>query len=207
MGALGVAKGIGLGLTALSGVGAAVGLNSYGKDRRKDLVRQGPDEFGDYDLQLGDRLFVDTDSLEDTSNKVKMDKAKKDGRVRSAQRMDPSLQLLNGMSAEDFLDTYASDIRELKLNETIEADRKRSEAAYKSPQLKDERMVRERQYYDDRRDLQQSRLDLLNQEMRRDRREDRRFNEQMERLDRQDRRKAISGMTGGLAALAAAFAL
>jgi hypothetical protein len=136
-----------------------------------------------------------------------MDKAKKDGRVRSAQRMDPSLQLLNGMSAEDFLDTYASDIRELNLNETIEADRKRSEAAYDNPQLKNERMVRERRYYDDRRDLQQSRLDLLNQQIRADRREDRRFNEQMERLDRQDRRKAISSMGGGLAALAAAFAL
>jgi hypothetical protein len=121
--------------------------------------------------------------------------------------MDPSLQLLNGMSAEDFLDTYASDIRELNLNETIEADRKRSEAAYDNPQLKNERMVRERRYYDDRRDLQQSRLDLLNQQIRADRREDRRFNEQMERLDRQDRRKAISSMGGGLAALAAAFAL
>ena len=40
-----------------------------------------------------------------------------------------------------------------------------------------------------------------------DRKEDRRYNENLERLDMKDRRMAISGMTGGLAALAAAFAM
>ena len=56
-------------------------------------------------------------------------------------------------------------------------------------------------------DTAQARIDALNQQMRQDRRADQRHNESMERLDRADRRKAISGMAGGLAALAAAFAM
>ena len=71
----------------------------------------------------------------------------------------------------------------------------------------DERNVRDRRYYADRQDAAQSRIDLLQSQMRADRRADQRHNESMERLDRQDHRKAISGMTGGLTALAAAFAM
>ena len=71
----------------------------------------------------------------------------------------------------------------------------------------DEREVRDRRYYDDKAATERNRLDTLNAQMRQERRADQRHNESMERLDRQDRRKAISGMTGGLAALAAAFAM
>ena len=56
-------------------------------------------------------------------------------------------------------------------------------------------------------DTAQARIDALNQQMRQERRADQRHNESMERLDRADRRKAVSGMAGGLAALAAAFAM
>ena len=69
------------------------------------------------------------------------------------------------------------------------------------------RNVEDRRYYDDKAATAQARLDTLNAQMRSDRRADQRHNESMERLDRADRRKAISGMTGGLAALAAAFAI
>ena len=214
MGALGVAKGIGWGLSALGTAGSLAGLNSYGKDRRKELVRQGPDEFGDYDLQWGDRLFVDTDSLEDSSNKVKMDKAKKDGRVRSAQRSDPSLQLLNGMDAEDFLDTYSSDIKRINLNESIEADSARRTAAYKDPQMVEERRVAREQRNDalreaalTRQDTQQARLEDVEYRRLQDAKETRRYNESIERMNTKDRRAAMSSLGAGLAALGAAFAL
>ena len=214
MNPLGVAKGIGWGLSALGAAGSVAGLNSYGKDRRKELVRQGPDEFGDYDLQLGDRLFVDTDSLEDSSNKVKMDKAKKDGRVRSAQRMDPSLQLTNGMDAEDFLDTYASDIRKLELNESIEEDSARRTAAFKDPQMIEERRVQAelrndtlRQNALTRQDTQQARLDEVEYRRLQDAKDDRRYNESIERMNTKDRRAAMSSLGAGLAALGAAFAI
>ena len=88
-----------------------------------------------------------------------------------------------------------------KLRSTLQTE------AYRDPTRADEREVRDRLFYAERRDAAQGRLDLLNQQMRADRRADQRHNEAMERLDRADRRKAISGMTGGLAALAAAFAM
>ena len=78
---------------------------------------------------------------------------------------------------------------------------------FSDPTRADEREVRDRRYYDDKAATAQARIDTLNAQMRSDRRADQRHNESMERLDRQDRRKAISGMTGGLAALAAAFAM
>ena len=70
-----------------------------------------------------------------------------------------------------------------------------------------QRNVEDRRYYDDKKATELNRLDTLNAQMRSDRRADQRHNEQMERLDRQDRRRGIQGMTQGLAALAAAFAM
>jgi len=100
-----------------------------------------------------------------------------------------------------------SAIREIQLKNAAKLRSTLAEEQYSNPTRVDERTVRDRQYYAERRDAEQNRLDLLNQQMRSDRRADQRHNEAMERLDRQDRRKAISGMSGGLAALAAAFAL
>ena len=72
----------------------------------------------------------------------------------------------------------------------------------------------ERRYYDSQQALLQDRIERRESENRKfeyqklqDRKEDRRYNENLERLDMKDRRMAISGMTGGLAALAAAFAM
>ena len=56
-------------------------------------------------------------------------------------------------------------------------------------------------------DSKEERAAQLEYQKLRDRKEDRRYNENLDRLDMKDRRMAISGMTGGLAALAAAFAM
>ena len=82
-----------------------------------------------------------------------------------------------------------------------------AQEGFDNPTRRDEREVRDRRYYDDKAATERNRLDTLNAQMRQERRADQRHNESMERLDRSDRRKAISGMTGGLAALAAAFAM
>ena len=54
---------------------------------------------------------------------------------------------------------------------------------------------------------ERGRLDTLDFQRSRDRRDDMRYNEGLDRLDRKDRRAAISSATAGLAALAAAFAI
>tara|TARA_R110002012_G_scaffold282840_1_gene472675 strand:+ start:237 stop:827 length:591 start_codon:yes stop_codon:yes gene_type:complete len=72
----------------------------------------------------------------------------------------------------------------------------------------------DRRYYDSQQALLNERIDRRESENRKfeyqklqDRKDDRRYNENLDRLDMKDRRMAISGMTGGLAALAAAFAM
>ena len=95
-----------------------------------------------------------------------------------------------------------------KLRGTISKER------FDDPTRKDERDVRDRRYYDSQQALLNERIDRRESENRKfdyqklqDRKEDRRYNENLARLDMKDRRMAISGMTSGLAALAAAFAM
>jgi hypothetical protein len=211
---------IGLGTKLLTGASIIGGaslippLLNHGKERRKELVRLGPDDFGDYDFQLGDRAFVHQQSLDDSRNKYLMDEAKKDGRVREYQRMDPSLQLLNGMTAEDFLDTYAPEIRKLKLQEKINsADAVSDSQFYSKPAVEARRVVEQGrndtllQLARQRADQQQQRLDDSDYRQSRDNKEDLRYNEMMERENKKDRRAAISSTVAGLVALGAAFAV
>lgn len=211
---------IGLGTKLLTGASLIGGaslippLLNHGKERRKELIRQGPDRFGDYDFQLGDRAFIHEESLDDSRNKYLMDEAKKDGRVREYQRMDPSLQLLNGMTAEDFLDTYAPEIRELKRKELIEsAGAVRRAEYYGEPAVEARRVAAQGrndtllQLARQRADQQQERLDNSDYRQSRDNKEDIRYNEMMERENKKDRRAAISSTVAGLVALGAAFAV
>ena len=98
-------------------------------------------------------------------------------------------------------------IKEAGKSEGLKDQVTQADTLYNLPGARRERDVADRRYYDDKAATERNRLDTLNAQMRSERREDRRHNEAMERLDMQDRRKAISGMTGGLAALAAAFAM
>ena len=100
-----------------------------------------------------------------------------------------------------------SAIREIQKENATKLRGTIAQETFDNPTRADEREVRDRRYYDDKAATERNRLDTLNAQMRQERRADQRHNESMERLDRQDRRKAISGMTGGLAALAAAFAM
>ena len=56
-------------------------------------------------------------------------------------------------------------------------------------------------------DTKDARIQQLQYQKMRDRKEDMRYNERMEQLDRKDRRSAIQNMVAGLASLGAAFAL
>ena len=210
---------IGLGTKLLTGASLIGGaslippLLNHGKERRKDLIRQGPDRFGDYNFQLGDRAFVHQESLDDSRNKYLMDEAKKDGRVRQYQRMDPSLQLLNGMTAEDFLDTYAPEIRKLTRQEQIDsAGAVRTAEYYGEPAVEARRVAAQGrndtllQLAQQRADEQQQRLDESDYRRSRDNKEDLRYNEMMERENKKDRRAAVSSAVAGLVALNAAFA-
>jgi hypothetical protein len=144
---------VGWGLTALGGATGAYSLSQMPKNMRKDIVREGPDEFGEYNLNPIQKLMLDEDSLSDSRNKYVMDTAKKNPEIRQLQRLDPSLQLTNGMTAEDFKDTYAPQIRKIRTQEKIDEAGVINNAAYNSPQQVEERRVRNEQ-----------RTDLLNEQ-------------------------------------------
>ena len=143
---------VGWGLTALGGATGAYSLSQMPQNMRKDLVREGPDEFGDYNLNPIQKLMLGEDSLTDSRNKYVMDTAKKDSEVRQLQRLDPSLQLTNGMTAEDFKDTYAPQIRTIRNQEKIDNAKLISDANFYSQGAIDERNVRD-----------QSRTDAINE--------------------------------------------
>ena len=143
---------VGWGLTALGGATGAYSLSQMPKNMRKDLVREGPDKFGDYNLNPIQQLMIDEDSLPDSRNKYVMDDAKADGEIRQLQRANPSLQLTNGMTREDFRDTYAPQIRKIRNQEKIDNAKLISDANFNSQGAIDERNVRD-----------QSRTDALNE--------------------------------------------
>ena len=134
--------------------GAAAGYDWFsgiGKKARKDIIREGPDSFVDYDVPLHLRPFIDVDSLEDSRNKYVMDLAKKE--VADLQALDPSLQLTNGMTGADFKKKYATQIAAAQLKNKLGEIKKIDHANFNSPQQVEERRVREAQ-----------RTDLLNQQ-------------------------------------------
>ena len=92
--------------------------------------------------------------------------------------------------------------------------KRNQDLTYNNPTARDERETRDRRYNDTQRMLIQDRIDARedkNQQWQymkmQDRKEDRRYNEQMERLDRKDRKMAMQGIVAGLASLGAAFAI
>lgn len=126
-------------------------FSGIGKKARKDIIREGPDSFGDYDVPFYLRPFIDVDSLEDSRNKYVMDLAKKE--VADLQALDPSWQLTNGMTGADFKKKYATQIRAAKLNNQLAERDAIANSVFKSPQQVEERRVSKEQ-----------RTDLLNQQ-------------------------------------------
>ena len=79
--------------------------------------------------------------------------------------------------------------------------------AYNDPQRVRERMTADRRYYDSKEQAAQLRLDTLEANARSERREDKRWNQQLMMESKKDRRAAMSSLAAGLASLGAAFAL
>ena len=125
---------IGWGATALGGAASAYSLSQMPKGMRKDIVRDGPDiDSGEFELNPLQELFVDKDSLMDSYNKRKMNETKGDGRVQRALSLDPSLQVLNGQSAEDFLNRNRTGIKQANNLETIAETELINSTNFKSP--------------------------------------------------------------------------
>lgn len=208
---------IGWGATAIGGASLIPPLLNHGPERRKALLRDGPDEFGDYDLQLGDRLFLEEESLPQSQKKYDRKQTLENSLVQQAQRKARrkgiELPVLPGMSAKEFLDVYDPDIQ--KLNDEIDIDRNtrvRESQYYGKPALEARRVAAEARndnlllIAQQRADQQQELLDNSDYRRSRDNKEDLRYNELMERENKKDRRAAISSSVAGLIALSAAFA-
>lgn len=133
---------VGWGATALGGAASAYSLSQMPKGMRKDIVREGPDvDSGEFELNPLQKLFVDEDSLMDSYNKRKMGLTKKDGRVQQALSLDPSLQVLNGQSAEDFLNQNRTGIKKAKNLETIADQKLINKTNFESPAQVEARRV------------------------------------------------------------------
>ena len=133
---------IGWGATALGGAASAYSLSQLPKGMRKDIVRDGPDEdSGEFELNPLQELFVDKDSLMDSYHKRQMGLTKKDGRVQQALSLDPSLQVLNGQSAEDFLNVNRTGIKKAENAETIANQKLINKTNFESPAQVEARRV------------------------------------------------------------------
>ncbi|MBL6857029.1 MAG: hypothetical protein ISQ88_11750 [Rhodobacteraceae bacterium] len=149
--------------SAAGAAAGAHGLMGIPQNRREELIRQGPNDItGKYDLNILDKLMLDEDSLGDSRNKYIMDTAKKDGRVLEAQGLNSSLQLTNGMTADDFVNKYRTQIQNDKLNQKIDEAGAINTATYNSPQQIEERRVRDEQRGDLLREQRLSREDTNN---------------------------------------------
>lgn len=144
---------VGWGATALGGAASAYSLSQMPKGMRKDIISEGPDvDSGEFELNPLQELFVDKDSLMDSYNKRKMGLTKKDGRVQQALSLDPSLQVLNGQSAEDFLNTNRTGIKKAQDAETIANQQLINKTNFESPAQ-----------VEARRAANQSRIDAINE--------------------------------------------
>ena len=134
-------------------------------------------------------------------------------RIDTAKSLRTNREVLTGLG-------YAGDVSQYKtIGELAGAIRKQKDynntaqtlaaqtAAHNAPGAVDERMTRDRRYYDDKAAAAQLRVDTLEAQDRRDRREDQRYNERLELEAKKDRRLAMQSLAQGIASLGAAFAL
>lgn len=134
-------KGLMWGGTAVGTAAGAHSLFQIPQGHREDLIRSGPNQIsGKYDVNPFLSPFIDQGSLDDSRNKYLMDIAKKDPRVQAAQSLNPSLQLLNGMTADDFVGKYRSQIRSAQQEEQLTGLAKVQNAQFNSPQAVRERL-------------------------------------------------------------------
>jgi len=145
--------------TALGGVMAADGISKMPDNRANELALKGPDAFGKYNLNPIESAFINKDSLKDRRNKLLMDQTKKDPQVRAAQSLDPSLQITNGMDANDFLSTYSKQIRTAQQDEELTGAARVQAQLYNSPQQVEERRL-QREARDDALKLQRDQMTL-----------------------------------------------
>lgn len=205
---------------------ASVGGGIYGineiinlpKNRRKEILKgdYNPDT-REYELEGFDKFLANTGLLQESSlrsekDKQLMNKLKRDPYVKRIQSKDGSTVLTEGMDLPDFKIAYEDQISSInqaqKLKEAVALAKVTREI--NKPETEEERSrYEDRLRREDQLLLSQerARLDNLEYQRSRDRREDMRYNEGLERLDRKDRKAAISSATAGLAALAAAFAI
>ena len=118
------------------------------------------------------------------------------------------LELAGGKYTEGMTVGQAgAQIRELERDRDRQSTQDAAMDAYYLPQAVEERRVRDQRYYDSQKENRQLRLDTLQREDRREKREDMRYNERLQLESKKDRRLAMQSLAQGIASLGAAFAL
>jgi len=189
-------------------------VQDYIKDRAvqnrvDDIRNRGESNASTWDKTVGFLTGTDVEGAVDTF--VQQDKNAAVDEILKANRTNRA-QLGIGENAS-MIETQAALKPYLKTERQTEA-LETANLGFKTDAAKEERRLNraaieraERNRLDDRIDARQSENRRFEYQKLQDRKEDRRYNENLARLDMQDRRRAISSMTSGLAALAAAFAM
>ena len=164
--------------------------------------------FGDTSLgQDAKRYGVEVTRTDMNNLGAIQDRIDKQKNLRTNREILTGLGYTGDVTKYDTVGGLAGAIREQKNRNTLADTQTAYAAAYNNPAAVDERIVRDRRYYDDKAATAQNRLDMLEREDRRERREDMRYNERLQLEAKKDRRLAMQTLAQGIASLGAAFAL
>ena len=193
-----------VGGTALGAASIYDGVTGAGKGFRDQAYEDGPDpETGKFSAGLIGNQFIEEDS-----------QSFKDGYKQYAINNNDSLQEMYAVLGDKLKFDPTKNIKQnVALNRTaykIEAKKEDVSLTKLTPEYierQEDRKKEERRYNDTLMQMQQTRLDTLNQQRMQIAREDRRYNERLDREERNRRQEAVMAMMGGLTSLGAAFAM
>ena len=195
-----------------AGVGIPVydDLSQWSNKRRKEINNMSNMEFEDFKPNAFDRTFL---GINDVENSGKLRNEYITNKTMAAPEILAAQSTLNNVGGE-LVVKPGQTVGQVLSSNSAALKRAREKIKREDVVLDEDARYGTKGAIDERRradqillDAQQTRLDTLDYQRSRDRREDMRYNEGLERLDRKDRRAAISSATAGLAALAAAFAI
>lgn len=212
------------GVTALGGAAMAgdvyQGLSQWGGKRTREINNMSDQEFADYNPSLFDQYVLGQGSREQASGRrddfITEDAKTGSGKAQYLQYAElvPDLKVEAGDDITDIASRNSGAIKKARTQGKLDDAKLVADAQWNSKGEQHERFLAAQARTDAqlqaaqlRADNNQIRLDGLDAERRRERKEDRRYNESIERMNTQDRRAAMSSLGAGLAALGAAFAL
>jgi len=228
-------RALGLGVSALTAApfiaDTADDLSQWSSKKKTEINRMSDPEFEDYRPGWFDKTFlgVDPTKIEGHRDAYIQKNAEEDGNYISARQLVTSnngtWNYTPGQTASQAIAANSNAITQATTAQKVKDVVTASNAGHNTLAKQYERGVQrdatdlanrrfnytmktnEQNRLDQRADSAEQRADTIRMQIRADERSDKRYNQQLAERDRRDRRAAIGDAAGGLAALAAAFAM